>query len=46
MPSAFALTAYIQFSLIILVLVIDYRAMGPASTNHGNGHIEIDSVKN
>jgi hypothetical protein len=34
------------FSLIISFLVINSRAMGSTSTNHGDGHIGIDSVKN
>jgi hypothetical protein len=45
MPSAFALTLYIQFSFIISFLVINYRAMGSTSTNHGDGHIGVNSVK-
>jgi hypothetical protein len=45
MPSAFALTVYIQFSLIVLFLVISSRAMGSTPTNYGDGHIGIDSVK-
>jgi hypothetical protein len=45
LPSAFALTVYIQFSLIISFSVINSRAMGSALTNHGDGHIGINSVK-
>jgi hypothetical protein len=45
LPSALALTVYIQLSLMISVLVIDSHVMGFTSTNHGNGHIEINSVK-
>jgi hypothetical protein len=44
LPSAFSLAMCIQFSLIILFLVINSRAMGPTSTNHGAGHIGINSV--
>jgi hypothetical protein len=44
--TAFALAVYIQFSLIISFLVINSRAMGSASTNHGDGHIGINSAKN
>jgi hypothetical protein len=44
--SAFALTVSIQFSLIISVLVINSRAMGPTWTNHGDGHTGIERVKN
>jgi hypothetical protein len=43
--SAFALTVYIQFLLIILFSMINSRTMGSTSTNRGNGHIEINSVK-
>jgi hypothetical protein len=46
LPSAFALTLYIQFSLIISFSVVNSRAMGPTSTNHGDGHLRINSVKN
>jgi hypothetical protein len=42
---AFALTVYIQFSFIISVLVINSRAMGPIWTNHGDGHIGINSTR-
>jgi hypothetical protein len=45
LPSAFALIVYIQFSLIILFLVINSRAMGSTSTNYSDGHIRINSVK-
>jgi hypothetical protein len=45
MPSVFALTMHIQFWLTISFLVIHYRAIGSASTNHGDGHIGINSVK-
>jgi hypothetical protein len=45
MPSAFAPTVYIQFWLIISFLVINSRAMGSIPTNHGDGHIGINSVK-
>jgi hypothetical protein len=38
-------TLYIQFSLIISFFVIDSRAMGSTSTNHGDEHIGIHSVK-
>jgi hypothetical protein len=44
-PSEFALTVYIQFSLIISFLVINSRAMGSTSTIHDDGHIGINSVK-
>jgi hypothetical protein len=45
LPSAFTLTVYIQFSLIISFLVINSRAMGSTSTNHSEVHIGINSVK-
>jgi hypothetical protein len=45
LPPAFALTVYIQFSLIISFLVIKSRAMGSILTNHDDEHIGIDSVK-
>jgi hypothetical protein len=45
LPSAFALTMYIQFLLISSFLVIHSRAMGSTSTNHVHGHIGISSVK-
>jgi hypothetical protein len=44
-PSAFALTVYIQFPLILSFLVINCRAMGSTSMNHGDGHIGINTVK-
>jgi hypothetical protein len=43
--SAFVLAAYIQFSLIISFLVINSRAGGSTSTNHRDGDIGINSVK-
>jgi hypothetical protein len=46
LPSEFALAMHIQFSLIISFLVINSRDMGSTSTNHGDGHIGINSVKN
>jgi hypothetical protein len=46
LPSASALTLYIQFSLIISFWVIDSRAMGSTSTHHGDAHIGINSVRN
>jgi hypothetical protein len=45
LPSAFAPTVYIQFSLIILFLVIHSRAIGSTWMNHGDGQIGINSVK-
>jgi hypothetical protein len=45
LPSVFALTVYIQFSSIVSFFVIDSRAMGFTSTNHGDGRIGINSVK-
>jgi hypothetical protein len=45
LPSAFALTVYIQFSLINSFLRIDSRAMGSILTSHGDGHVGINSVK-
>jgi hypothetical protein len=45
LPSAFALTAYIEFALIISFLVINSRAMGSISRNHGDRHIGIENVK-
>jgi hypothetical protein len=45
LPSAFALTVYIQFSLIISFLVINSRVMCSTSMNHGDGHIRINSMK-
>jgi hypothetical protein len=44
LPSAFALTVHIQFSLMIPVLVIHSRAMGSTSTNHADGPVGIDNV--
>jgi uncharacterized membrane protein (DUF485 family) len=44
-PSAFALTLYIQLPLIISFLMINSPVMGSTSTNYGDGHIEINSVK-
>jgi hypothetical protein len=43
--SAFEMAVYIQFSLTISFLIIDSRAMGSISTNHGDGQIGINSVK-
>jgi multisubunit Na+/H+ antiporter MnhC subunit len=45
LPSAFTLTVHIQFSLIILFLVISARVMGSTQTNHSDGHPGINSVK-
>jgi hypothetical protein len=44
--STFALSVYVQFSLIISLLVIISRVMDSISMNHGDGHIGIDIVKN
>jgi hypothetical protein len=46
LPSTLALTVYIQLSLMISFLVINYRAMGSTSMNHGDGHMGINDVKN
>jgi hypothetical protein len=40
LPSVFVLTMYIQFSLMISLLVLNSRAMGSISANHGDGHTE------
>jgi hypothetical protein len=45
LPSASALTVYVQFLLIISFLMINSRPMGSTSTNHGDGHIGIDNAK-
>jgi hypothetical protein len=45
LPSAFALTVYIQFSLIISFSVINSRAEGSTSMSHSHEHIGINSVK-
>jgi hypothetical protein len=45
LPSALALTLCIHFSLIISFLGINFRAMDFTSTDHDDGHIGINSVK-
>jgi hypothetical protein len=42
---AFALSMYIQFSLIISFLVVDSPPMSSTSANPGDGHIGINGVK-
>jgi hypothetical protein len=46
-PAFYILTHHVNLILIgYFVLVINFRAVGSTPTNHGDGHIGINNVKN